>query len=331
MHPGLRLRFVAPVEPHPNVVDPARVFVRQGTPTRNVSNLSWFSTISSTLVRDGLTVALTGTYGNFTLTWAGEHSLAELLRHGDLFGLWREARAIARMKRRPLHRVIAGEAVLRSLPETWRYRIARWRGTDAGDVSRHSLLSREAIGELNLEKLWQAQGFDATYRKVGDPRSVRAAAIFDQSQLARDAQAVSMATHGHETRDPFQDRELIQYGLSVPERFYRRDGVERWFARKVLADRLPPEILDETRRGAQAPNWFATLNMRREAVADEIEALESSPLARRLLDIPRMKALVADWPKDEATAQEKVREYRLALDRGVHVGRFVRWVEGGNG
>lgn len=235
------------------------------------------------------------------------------------------------MKRRPLHRVIVGEALLRSLPEAWRYRIAKWRGADAGDVSRHSLLRREAIGELDLEKLWQAQGFDATYRKVGDVRALRASNIFDQNQLARDALAVSLATHGHETRDPFQDRELIQYCLSVPEDLYRREGVERWFARKVLADRLPREILDETRRGVQAPNWFATLNMRREAIADEIEALESSPLARRLLDIPRMKALVADWPKDEAMAQEKVREYRLALDRGVHVGRFVRWVEGGNG
>jgi asparagine synthase (glutamine-hydrolysing) len=331
MNPSLRLRFVAPVEPHANVADPVRMFLRQGTPTRNVSNLSWFSTISSTLVRDGLTVALTGTHGNFTLTWAGEYSLATLLRRGDLPGLLREARAVARMTRRPLHRVVAGEAVLRGLPETWRYRIAKWRGTDAVDVSGYSALRREAVAELDLETLWQAQGFDATYREVGDARVLRAAHIFDRNQLGRDAQAVSMATQGHETRDPFQDRELVQYCLSVPETLYRREGVERWFARKVLADRLPPEILDETRRGAQAPNWFTTLSMRREAVAAEIEALESSPLAQRLLDIPRMKALLAEWPKDDAAAQERVRDYRLALDRGVHVGRFVRWVEGSNG
>jgi hypothetical protein len=39
---------------------------------------------------------------------------------------------------------------------------------------------------------------------------------------------------------------------------------------------------------------------------------------------------MAEWPKDEQTAQERRLEYRLVLARGIHVGRFVRWVEGGN-
>jgi hypothetical protein len=53
-------------------------------------------------------------------------------------------------------------------------------------------------------------------------------------------------------------------------------------------------------------------------------------LARRLLDLPRLKRLMAQWPKDENEAEKRMSEYRLALARGVHVGRFIRWVEGGN-
>jgi hypothetical protein len=39
---------------------------------------------------------------------------------------------------------------------------------------------------------------------------------------------------------------------------------------------------------------------------------------------------MAHWPKDEQSAEQHRDEYRFALARGVHAGRFIRWVEGGN-
>ena len=111
---------------------------------------------------------------------------------------------------------------------------------------------------------------------------------------------------------------------------FRQNGVPRSFARRVLADRLPRDILDERRRGVQAPTWFRSLNARREDIARDIERLEASPLARRLIDLPRLKRLMIQWPKDEHAAEKRLADYKFALARGVHVGRFVRWVEGGN-
>jgi asparagine synthase (glutamine-hydrolysing) len=97
-----------------------------------------------------------------------------------------------------------------------------------------------------------------------------------------------------------------------------------------LADRLPPAIIDERRRGANKPTWFHALDARRNDIAADIDRLEASPLASRLIDLPRLKRLMAQWPKDANEAEGRMREYRLALARGVHVGRFIRWVEGGN-
>jgi asparagine synthase (glutamine-hydrolysing) len=111
---------------------------------------------------------------------------------------------------------------------------------------------------------------------------------------------------------------------------YRRNGVPRSFARAVLADRLPPEILHERRRGLQGVTWFRNLNARRNDVAADLERLEASPLASRLVDLPRLKRLMQQWPEDENAAEKRRYEFRLALTRGVHVGRFIRWVEGGN-
>lgn len=65
-------------------------------------------------------------------------------------------------------------------------------------------------------------------------------------------------------------------------------------------------------------------------MAGELERLEGSPLARRLIDLPRLKRLMAQWPKDEHAAETRKLEYCSALTRGLHVGRFIRWVEGTN-
>ena len=142
---------------------------------------------------------------------------------------------------------------------------------------------------------------------------------------------MNQAAARREERDPHSDRDLLEFCLAVPETLYRRNGVRRWFARQVFADRLPPVILNETRRGAQAPNWFESVNQRKPIFAAEIERIEASPLARRLIDVPRLKRLFSEWPKDAHEAQTRSAEYRYGLDRAVHVGQFIRWVEGGNG
>ena len=101
---------------------------------------------------------------------------------------------------------------------------------------------------------------------------------------------------------------------------FRRDGVPRLFGLRVLADRLPREIIDERRLGANIPTSFCSLDAKRADIARDIERLEASPLARRLLDLPRLKRLMAQWPKDEQAAEYRFGEYRLALTGALHVG-----------
>jgi asparagine synthase (glutamine-hydrolysing) len=111
---------------------------------------------------------------------------------------------------------------------------------------------------------------------------------------------------------------------------YREDGVPRSFARRVLADRLPTEIVDERRSGANFVTWFRSVNAQRRQIAGDIDRIEASPLASRLLDVPRLKRLMAEWPSDEQAAEARWMDYQAALCRGIHVGRFICWVEGGN-
>src|SRR5262249_54780899 len=121
-----------------------------------------------------------------------------------------------------------------------------------------------------------------------------------------------------------------EFSLSVPETLYRRHGIARWFARKVFADRLPSEITGERRYGEQAPNWFESLNARKERIMRDLERIEASTLASRLIDVDRLKRLIAEWPPDASAAEARRTEYRYLFERAVHVGQFICWVEGSN-
>jgi len=274
---------------------------------------------------------LHGSFGNMTLSWGGAYSLSDLLQSGRLLRLLVEARAVATTTNRSLAAVLGNQAIMPNLPASVHRMIARLRGYDPGDVSRFSLLRHDVIDDFSLKEQWHQNGFDPAFRlRRTSGAQWRAALLFDRNQAIRDHWQMLGTASDLNLRDPFHDRDLIEFCLRVPETLYRRNGVKRWFARQVLADRLPPEILNETKRGEQAPNWFESLDARKADFSEEVGRLEGSRLANRLIDIPRLKRLIEEWPKDAREAQTRENEYRFALDRAVHLGKFIRWVEGGN-
>lgn len=330
-YPTLEFRFLAPDRPHAVELNDARRFLGAGTPILNPNNAGFFRFLHDAVAADGHAVLQTGSMGNFGLTWSGLFSLASLAREGDWRGLARELPALARETDRSLFRTFVSEVVMRSAPEPVRRLAMRLAGRDPDSAARHSALNPAYIAEHGLAGAWRSEGFDPQFvSSAADPAALRAGYMFDENQFARDHHAASFEQHGFETRDAHADRRLLEFSLCVPEPMFRQQGVARSFARRVLADRLPPEILGERRSGMQDAQWFARLSQRRDQLGAEIERLEASPTARRLLDLPRLKRLVDDWPADAEAAEHRSRDYRLALSRGVHVGNFIRWVEGGN-
>jgi asparagine synthase (glutamine-hydrolysing) len=331
MHPALDLRFIAPESTHPIEEDYTRLFVRTNLPILGPSDLGWFSYLYDAVLQAGHRVLLVGLAGNFGLTWWGYFSLLALLRAGQWGAFAHEWRATARESRRGLVRTFAGNVLMPAAPARLRRLIYRLRGRDPDSVAHYSALNPALIDELDLARQWQAQGFDPWFGPRGwNAVRHRAYYLFDNNQLGRDLRGTFHEIHGFDMRDPLADRRLLEFVLAVPEPMFRQNGVPRSFARRVLADRLPRDILDERRRGVQAPTWFRSLDARRKDIASDIERLEASPLARRLIDVPRLKRLMMQWPKDEHAAEQRLEDYKFTLTRGVHVGRFLRWVEGGN-
>lgn len=329
MYPALDLRLLAPEALHPIDEDDTRHFARTHLPSKGPSILGYLLFVRDAINAGGHPLALVGAAGNLGLSWTGPFSLVSLLKSGRWGRFAHELIAVARNEKRSLARTFISDVVWPGAPNGLRRLMHRTRGRDPEDASRFAAVNPSFIAEFDLAARWRAQGYSPWLQVSGwHSARHRARFLFGHQPADYDSRTYLDRADEPEFRDPHADRRLLEFALSVPEPLYRRNGIPRSFARAVFADRLPREILDERRRG-RIGVWFRRLDMKRQAIAEDIERLEGSATARRLIDLPRLQRLLKEWPKDEHAAQRRENDYK-ALTRAVHVGRFIRWVEGGN-
>ena len=65
------------------------------------------------------------------------------------------------------------------------------------------------------------------------------------------------------------------------------------------------------------------LGVVRERMALEVDRLQGSPLASRMLDLARMRSLIENWPSGNFESPDVKRSHHIALTRGFSVGRFL--------
>jgi hypothetical protein len=98
--------------------------------------------------------------------------------------------------------------------------------------------------------------------------------------------------------------------------------------RRAMADRLPAEILASPRRGVDTADWFERLSGARNQVFEALRLLEQSETASAVLDLPRMRRLADQMDQTTSDPVRTLTDYRHVLERGLMVGRFLRWFEG---
>jgi asparagine synthase (glutamine-hydrolysing) len=297
-----------------------------GCPIFTPANLVWYSDVLDTARQSRVRVLLNGNLGNSTISYTGMPRLAGLLRSGQWYRLAREALGLRRNGH--ASRQIARAAVGPLLPSA----VARWRSRSATEadsaVAGFSAINPAFAAEMGLEAKALSRDRDLTLRPSSDGFAAR------QAMLALDDRGeywnASLAGWGIEPRDPTSDRRVLEFCLAVPDEQYLRDGVTKSLFRRTFADRIPAAEIAARPRGYQGADWHEGLEAAREQIVTEIGRLEKSPGARRALDLPRLRRLVEDWPTGNWHSSAVTRKYRLMLLRAVAVGKFIRWVEGGN-
>lgn len=297
-----------------------RYFYLYDRPTLNLCNSVWASAINTAARDRKMTVLLTGQMGNMTVSYGGIEHLTELVTAGKLMTAWGEASGIharGTMTWRGILAQVFGSFVPAKL---W-----VWLNERAGrtfDVNHYTAINPECLRTLDLERIARERDLDFSYRPRRNGFETRLW-VLHRVDIGNYNKGI-LGGWGIDQRDPTADRRLVEFCLSVPMEQYLRDGELRALGRRALSDRLPGEVLAETRKGYQAADWHEGLSAARAQAEDELRRLAPCGPAARALDLERMQGLLAEWPKEGWERQEVVNRYRLALLRGLSAGHFLR-------
>ena len=295
-------------------------------PFRNTSNRVWIEAILREASQGGLRTVLDGAQGNLTVSWNGSGLLPELLSAGHWRQAWRQAGTSFRSRSSAL----LGQGLLPLLPApAWlAYKwLRRPRIASTPSWLANSILSPDFAAELHLVEQTSEQDFALRFRSKADKSQVRYEALVFQDSGAY--LSAYQALFGVNMRSPLADVRLAEFCLALPESQYLWNGQPRRLVRRAMAGLLPDEVLANRRRGLQAADWFERLHAARPQVADELARLQRSPLARRMLNLQKMKRMFEAMPAQTEPGFEKIADYRFVFERGLMMGRFLTWFEEG--
>ena len=236
-------------------------------PMLNLCNMRWGDAINDGARERGIKVMLNGQLGNMTISYGAMPHLAHLLGRGRLIRL---ARLSLGLRRHGLRwRGIGAAAVGPYLPRPlWRWINSRLAGRSY-DFSSYTSISPEAMERYRVVERAAELGLDPSYRPWLDGFAMRLW-VLGRIDMGVYAKGV-LGGWGIDYRDPTADRRLVEYCLAVPDEQYILKGQARSLARRAFADRLPGVVLNESRKGLQAADWWVGFSGARDAIADEVE------------------------------------------------------------
>jgi asparagine synthase (glutamine-hydrolysing) len=277
------------------------------------SNEVWSNAILDRARASGITVLLNGNCGNSTFSYDGMPALSAWFRSGQWGTLARVARQLTRTRNTSM-RSIVRNAVWPSLP-FWLRSISdpHMRGFSLD----YSILHPEIAQRLHLERA----AFHDLNRNSPDGRTMLRT-LLEYGDIS-DTPVASQGGWQIDFRDPTYDRRIVEFCLTVPLEEFLRGGQLRSLGRRAMVGRLPASTLRRTQRGRQSADWYVNMGAVRGRMAAEVERLQRSPLASRMLDLARMRSLIENWPSSGFDRLDVNRSHHIALTRGFSVGRFL--------
>jgi asparagine synthase (glutamine-hydrolysing) len=301
-----------------------RVAATAGMAAMNPVNQAWVDAIGLAAKDRGITVMLGGGMGNMSISYHGLDALPRWAQRGQWVRLAQHMSALHRNGHS--WRALASRAILPALPPRLRRRIRILAGRPEDQLHQFSALRRDFA--VRLDVIDQAEGMAGNVANLapgGDPRL----AVIRRTDPAMALRA-ERRRFGYIHCDPTADRRVVEFCLAIPVEQYLLHGESRSLVRRAMAGLLPDAVRLETRTGLQGADWAIHVNAARTEIAAEIDRLESSGLASACLDLPRLHALLRDWPSTGWDRYDVAQSYRLALMRAVATGRFLRRFEGSN-
>lgn len=303
-----------------------RFFIALNGPVRNPANFGWVLALLERARRQNCRVLLGGLYGNYTISWDGWSQAASHLLQGRfllVYRQWQHYYRSSTYSRWVAFRKLLLEPLVPLPASNW---LDRRRQAGRYPWQDHSPIRTDFAAAMAVDERARGLGHDFRYRARRDERQRGLA----QVDYLGDWQAAEKAVTGVEVRDPTADIDVVSYCFGIPPEQYLAEGIDRSLVRRAMWGMLPEAVLTNRSRGVQAADWYEKLAAKRGALSRQVATLSRSPLARKMIDLPRLETAIRTWPEARWDRLDVFREYNLALTRGIAGARFLHWFESSN-
>src|SRR5262249_12986625 len=111
---------------------------------------------------------------------------------------------------------------------------------------------------------------------------------------------------------------------------YLREGRERWLIRRAMKGRLPDIVLNNTKRGQQAADWYPRFTRERSSIAEELKRLTANADVAAIVDLRRLIAILDNWPDCQPQEWSLEQGHLQAIPDALGAAYFVENVTGVN-
>jgi asparagine synthase (glutamine-hydrolysing) len=330
IHPNMEHVVVRP--DRTPLTDLARTSSIYGGPVLNICNEPWYVDINDDAAGRGISIMLEGANGNATISETGMLALPELVMAGRI-GPWLGIVAGLVRRGKAGWADILWKSFNSLLPDRvygWLMQLRFGRmatGTNSTALKDEylSAVTLEAVRDYRLPE-WQPRLLSGGWiRPSGNSLTNRL--ILHESSDSGAASKGMLGEWKIDYRDPTADRRLVEFTLRVPVEQFIHGGQPKALLRKVLAGRVPPQVLDNRLRGYQSADWHERLNAARQEVDQEVAQIEEFEPAAEIIDVERLKRLLDEWPdagSDLWTGYSATLDYRSCLLRAISAASFMR-------
>ncbi|HYC94394.1 MAG TPA: asparagine synthase C-terminal domain-containing protein, partial [Sphingomicrobium sp.] len=300
-----------------------------GAPS-GLCNMYVFHGLFAGAAREGCDLLLVSDWGNNAFSDKGYWGFVEYFLTGRWRQLWLALRKFPIQERSMLWRFVA-QSLLPLLPNRL------WR-------QARKLVFRDEQSMLDV-----MQPFSPAYRAASgaDERLKRSGLVFERYQpwSARHARQLLLQNddgeaaevyqafeqmYGVPQRDPMAYRPLVEYCWGLPTRMFMRDGQMRWLAKQMARGIMPEEQRANRLNGRWDADWHLRIGRRRKDLVAEFDRLAANERIAAMLDLPRLRAAIHDWPERTETDFRKYAAREFTIPRALLTARFVNYVEGRN-
>jgi asparagine synthase (glutamine-hydrolysing) len=274
----------------------------------------------------GARLIMDGYGGDYTLNPRGFGALARHLRNGQFRRFFAELRPHVRQTGQSPWRTLKHDIILMLLPQA----LIRWqrRARRIGSNAWFTSAVREVEGP-HLRALRERDAADSHPRRDSIPiTAMRAASRHVAAKISRGGApggAIAAAAHGLDLTRPFHDKRVVELGLAIPEDLYVKNGLNRYLARRALADVYPAEFQTRGRRNEGVLSDILAPNLATAGLVAEAERMARNSRLAGFFDFERARQFLAQPDQDGRRAAQK-----SAAVRALLTARFIEWFSGSN-